>query len=112
MQSIFDKVVTHLLTQGRKAINEAGGCRYRYGALKCAAGCLIPDEDYRPEFEGKAVDISPTREYFRTKFTEDQFELIRRLQRIHDQSAVGDWPLKLKQIAKHYGLSYNGPPSR
>lgn len=56
-QEIFDKVATHLLTQGVPARTETLGCRYRTprGGLKCAIGALIPDEMYDERLESQAV---------------------------------------------------------
>jgi hypothetical protein len=52
---IFYRVIAHLRAQGVQAKNEQGSCRYRTPeGLKCAAGCLILDEEYTPEFEGKS----------------------------------------------------------
>lgn len=52
-QSIFDTVAWHLIKQGRPAWakNGSGGCMYRTpDGLKCAIGCLIADDEYRPEY--------------------------------------------------------------
>lgn len=64
LQSTFDTVVTHLRKQGRRSADMLSGsmCKYREKAddktmLKCAAGCLIPDECYRPIFEGFTILI-------------------------------------------------------
>lgn len=56
-QGIFDKVAQHLNDQGVQAAvpNEYGvmECRYRGpNGTMCAVGCLIPDEEYDPDFEG------------------------------------------------------------
>jgi hypothetical protein len=51
-QEVFDTVVTHLLAQGVKSESETG-CMYRGPHnLKCAVGCLIPDELYDSIIEG------------------------------------------------------------
>jgi len=63
-QQIFDKVALHLMTQLRTSrgpnpqfappASEAIVCYYRAeNGDKCAAGCLISDEDYNPVIEGK-----------------------------------------------------------
>lgn len=50
---VFYFVIAHLRAQGVQAKTEQGSCRYRTPeGLKCAAGCLIPDAKYNPEFEG------------------------------------------------------------
>lgn len=53
-QEIFDKVATHLFTQGVQSRNKNGGtCLYRGpNNTSCAVGCLIPDELYDPEMDG------------------------------------------------------------
>lgn len=53
-QAIFDRVVTHLLTQKRRSVTITGGvrtCMYRApNGDMCAIGCLIPDDVYTPCF--------------------------------------------------------------
>ena len=50
-QQIFDKVATHLLTQGAKSMM-GDTCRYRgSNGAKCAVGCLIKDDHYDPILE-------------------------------------------------------------
>lgn len=56
-QEIFETVKNHLLTQGKKAkaASTFNTCKYRtQDGLKCAVGCLIPDDKYMPEFDGSA----------------------------------------------------------
>ena len=49
-QEVFDQVTQHLLKQGKAARSGTGACRYRVETrgeiLKCAAGCLIADDEY------------------------------------------------------------------
>lgn len=56
-QEIFDTVVKHLAQQKRRSvIPNTNICMYRSEeGLKCAIGCLIPDEEYNPEMENKAA---------------------------------------------------------
>lgn len=49
LRKIFNTVSKHLLTQNRKAVNDVGNCKYRYGNLKCAAGCLMIHDRYPVE---------------------------------------------------------------
>ena len=52
-QEVFDTVSQHLLTQNAESLSDSGMCVYRSPeGFSCAAGCLIPPEDYRVEFEG------------------------------------------------------------
>lgn len=57
-QEVFDFIVRHILDQGEPAIKgngpDANYCQYRTeNGLSCAAGCLIPDEDYEASMEEK-----------------------------------------------------------
>ena len=56
-QDVFDHVTQHLLKQGKRSVSSTGACQYRTeqaeGVLKCAAGCLITDDEYNSKFEGE-----------------------------------------------------------
>ena len=62
-QEVFDQVAKHLLTQMKKSVAKRAAesasdskdyCMYRgFDGTKCAAGCLISDDEYKPEFEQK-----------------------------------------------------------
>lgn len=58
-QQVYDTVATHLLAQGRPAkavFKSVVQCAYRdHHGFKCAVGCLIPDDMYDPEMEGKTA---------------------------------------------------------
>lgn len=55
-QEIFDKVATHLIQQGEPAMNSNGDCVYRNDqGLKCAVGCLIPEDKYEDRFENLGI---------------------------------------------------------
>lgn len=103
-QELFDTVVTHLRTQG-PCVDETGNpvCQYR-GAnnTKCAAGCLIPDEDYSPSFEGSLVS---NLDFFLDRFTENM-SLLANLQSIHDSGDVENWEMLFERAAGRYGLDY------
>lgn len=54
-QEAFDKVCAHIKAQGHKSYDsDRNQCLYRNGPDKCAIGALIPDEEYQPEFDGRA----------------------------------------------------------
>lgn len=57
-QEVFDYVLDFLLEQGESSREDALTCKYRLEKegriLKCAAGCLIKDENYTSEIEGKS----------------------------------------------------------
>lgn len=115
-QEVFDFIANHLLTQNEQSVVRSdidhpreipmNGCLYRMEKegriLKCAAGCLIPDEDYSPEFEGRFVWSTIVRKYF----TDSDYHttLISDLQRLHDGFPVSYWPEKLTKLALEHNL--------
>lgn len=121
-QEIFDKVVRHLIAQGEQAVDPATGrCQYRApGGLKCAIGCLIPDELYEPEMDGEmALSASDVLESYPElagaigSYSEALGDMLNSLQRVHDIS--NDYlhrggltfygVAKLRGIARTYALS-------
>lgn len=117
LQEIFTKVATHLLTQKEKAgefqsrdgIPHPFYCQYRdESGRSCAIGCLIPDSEYKREFEGKSVGeiflkshVGPT-----TASLEPFTEELLQLQAIHDDEEISpsQWKDKLEKFANSYGL--------
>ena len=105
-QEVFDQVAKHLLTQGEKSeIPEVeldgAKCMYRHANLKCAAGCLIADEEYTEDLEG-------TDWYglaHNSRVPQQHIELIALLQRIHDESYPTEWYLALKHFALNRKLN-------
>lgn len=104
-QEVFDQVATHLLTQNKKSAEMIGGgitgCRYRSSdGLKCAAGCLIGDDEYSREMETRSwrylipINLVPDK----------HSDLIWRLQQIHDGVAVVAWREKLLELAAKQNL--------
>jgi len=118
-QEIFDTVARHLFTQGERAGyernredcgDESFACRYRGpGGTACAVGVLIPDAVYDPEMEGAGVmllidNFGPNL----PPWMRDNFELLDRLQMVHDQEAhwISDERMRfeLSTAAQSYGL--------
>ncbi len=60
MQETFEKIVNHLLNQKVRAMtttNTGAMCAYRgENDTSCAIGCLISDNQYSREMEGKSID--------------------------------------------------------
>lgn len=121
-QEIFDTVVTHLRAQGCKSKGPIKGqvtaCAYRGdNGLKCAVGILIPDEDYKAEWEGESPNPSEFRftplskaarefkDYCIAKFGEDNLELLAALQETHDYNEVEHWEQRFERISYNYGLT-------
>lgn len=107
-QEVFDYVATHLLTQNERSIlsyddteyfedENIIGCMYRgENGLKCAAGCLMSDEEYKPEWEGIIWAELTTFKHVPNA----HIFLIRALQEIHDQHPPKEWKRQLKLLAE------------
>ena len=110
-QEVFDQITAHLLKQGKAARSGTGACRYRVETqgeiLKCAAGCLIADDEYNHLFENIAWhDLVND-----GKVPGQHAQLIWQFQWMHDRELPEDWPHYFKGIAEEYRLQYN-PPSQ
>lgn len=100
-QDVFNQVAQHLLDQRQQCTDTVGMCRYRYGNMMCAAGCLMTDDEYSPAFEccswhglmvaGKVPKVHEN--------------LIQDLQELHDDCQPEDWPKRLELIAHRHGLT-------
>jgi hypothetical protein len=102
-QEVFDKVASHLLTQNKKALDEENYCVYLApDGCKCAAGCLIPDEQYVYTIEGSTWSWLKDRGYVENK----HYSLIRRLQICHDTQKPHEWPSCLEKIAEEFNLEW------
>jgi len=102
-QETFDKVYRHLLTQNKRAatINKDGKtrCLYRQRNLRCAVGCLIPDELYSPKMEDKSLCSDIMFEIMH-KITSMPISDLRVLQLIHDFDPIEDWEFELTKFAE------------
>lgn len=106
-QETFDTVARHLLTQAEKAIRTGtlDECAYRGDrGLRCAVGCLLPDDLYDPSMEGqscfKGSDVGAIMQ--RLGYDPGLLEL---LQAIHDSRSVAGWPDALGDLAARKWLS-------
>ena len=108
-QEVFDQITAHLLKQGKAARTSTGSCRYRTETqgevLKCAAGCLIADDECDRLFEyvswNALVNCG--------KVPKQHARLIWQLQLVHDMELPADWPHYFKGIAREPRLQYNSP---
>jgi len=120
MQEIFTKVAKHLLGQNEKAEVPAG-CRYRMKigkrTLRCAIGCLIPDEIYDRKMEGAGIGtllafpgmeelfgIGPGGKNDQKKMHVFLYDL----QEVHDEAPISQWKKELERQADHYDLEMVG----
>lgn len=104
VQEAFTKIVTHLRRQGAPARDEHNHCRYRAeGDRMCAVGCLIPDEEYREEFEGCSVGMLALRWNIPALAGLDKY-FLGRMQSIHDVYPVEHWETHFESVARDYRL--------
>lgn len=110
-QMVFDQVVNHLRAQGKRSDNSIGGCLYRNRhGLKCAAGCLIGDDEYLPEMDSMgAKDTSWPVLVSSGMVPENHSVLISQLQNAHDQMDILPLEPRLKNIALDFELTYTPP---
>ncbi len=101
-QQAFDHICDHLMTQRKQAmIHES--CVYRDGnGLKCAVGCLIPDEIYIPEMESMQIArvcaVCP-------EIKDVSWQLLIDCQSVHDRCFdVGLWATELRKVATKHRL--------
>lgn len=108
-QGIFNAVVRHLLKQNARSTrpgDTASGtiCAYRGdNGLMCAVGCLLPDDVYVLEMEGKGIYANIVFDRLPDRLS-NHADLLGCLQRVHDNEAVFTWPVGLKEIAFRYDL--------
>lgn len=106
-QEIFDKVWAGLKAQEfRRSLGEDGSCAYRgIDGSCCAAGHLIPDEAYKPEFDAGGGCTVRQVQWFHDNYNCDETSFIRQLQSIHDNTS--DMELRLREFAERQGLTIN-----
>jgi hypothetical protein len=98
---VFNFVAHHLLTQFAMSAEESR-CRYRIGNLKCAAGCLISDDEYDKDYES----ISWTGLSKGNLVPAKHSLLIQDLQQIHDgDDSPKRWPERIEKLAKTFGYT-------
>lgn len=113
-QQVFEKVGRHLLDQGRPSVVRTSDghhdmCRYRTpDGLECAAGCLIPEEEYTVSLETKGWHTMSELSRVPAKHV----DLIGELQMVHDvysqrhghENVKQFWHRKLHAVARLYKL--------
>ncbi len=110
-QEIFDTVVSHLRTQGCKALC-AGNCVYRGpNGTKCAMGALIPDELYAERMEGMSAGMvlesyPELEKLLGGDRASDNGRLLTALQETHDNWDPSDWESRFEYQANKHNLVY------
>ena len=105
-QEVFDHVANHLLTQNKQCFAKGSSkfCLYRgENNLKCAAGSLIADNEYKKKMENNSWGGL----IFQGRAPSAHSELIIILQKVHDNHEPESWREKLGKVAKMYGLKFN-----
>lgn len=83
-QEAFDTIVAFLIRQGEPAM-EGSKCLLRtHNGLKCAVGCLIPDEKYAVELENLLIEDLVDEGYI-----EGNPDFLATMQGAHDTAAAG-----------------------
>jgi hypothetical protein len=116
-QEVFDKVVTHLRKQGRKAELDlsyedgAMSCAYRgEEGTMCAAGCLIDDERYDRDLEGSDVTSAKvTGALLSSGLSPHDITFVRELQKVHDGLSTEAWERSWAALAADNNLTM--PPA-
>lgn len=111
-QEVFDTVVDHLRKQNyERSVNDNDRCMYQGNdGLKCAVGCLIPDELYDPNLEAK--DALQVCHILGSKWPPAQHaDLLHALQITHDRhmNKPEYAERSLSMVAKDFGLTYTPP---
>lgn len=112
LQEIFDVVSKHLLTQIKRSMacvhqNRLESCAYRgKNGTKCAAGILIPDDEYEPGMESNAWSTLVENGKAENKFSRE----INLLQLIHDENRNDDIEFLKRELigfAEKRNLTHN-----
>lgn len=107
-QEVFNQVAVHLLTQNDKSFID-GGCAYRGdNNLKCAAGCLIADDEYDEKME----DLDWYNMTLYGHAPKEHRSIIHRLQKVHDNYHPREWKQLLKGVAHAHGLTMPNIPQK
>lgn len=110
-QQVYDTIASHLLAQGKPArinIKSIVQCAYRTDqGLKCAIGCLIPDDKYDPKMEGK--DIRYLQRVHPNLLPKVESKFLTELQIAHDTTfypyGLTAWARHMLSIAKKWKLN-------
>lgn len=109
-QEIFDRVIAHLRKQGEPAFDDEGDCLYRTEingrVLMCAVGCLIADEHYSENLEGKTIhdDVEVSEAVEASIGKVGSWRLLGALQFAHDFQWLNRGPSCFREVAKKYNL--------
>lgn len=109
-QEVFDWIVYNLLRQNKRSVDNEDFCAYRgFEGTKCAAGWVISDDEYNPDFEGNSwvglVAYQPIGASNFHEIVDIHDSLISKLQNIHDNSQPDRWLYRFNELATKYNLN-------
>jgi len=114
IQKLFDKAVTHLLTQMAQSISDDGRCVYRGpNGLKCAIGALLDDAWYDADtLEYLSIGaryvqtaVAQSQGFDLSTLEEEDWIILRAVQNIHDTYLPDGWKDKLTALAEEHNLT-------
>lgn len=119
-QEMFDTIVTHARTQGKKAevkdpsSSTGYSCVYRGdNGEKCFVGALITEEFYTTEIEERAVTSclveQAVEKSIGRELTGTEIELLVDMQVIHDTHPITEWENDFQYYAGKFNLTYTAP---
>ena len=115
-QDTYNFVAKHIIEQGEKygKSKDSQGCCYRTLSdkdegydlvLKCAVGCVIPEEYYHKNYEGHMIkSLTLLIKYGR--FLGHDISLLEQLQSLHDDWDMCQWEQRFKEIADKFNLNH------
>lgn len=103
-QEAFDKICKHLMTQNEKAWENGSCVLCTPTGLKCAIGCLIPDELYDPSLENLVPAYIGTVERLKPLFDGVDKDLLDHCRCVHDNADLRDWARDLRHVAEQHLL--------
>jgi len=113
-QQIYDKVVAHLSTQGKRSVDDRY-CRYHSeDGLMCAVGVLIDKDDYFPEIDQGNKTIKGLVQQYEDKFPEwmsENLGLLSELQSVHDRQYLWEDGQKMLDTLTDVAEAYNVSPA-
>ncbi len=103
-QEAFETMVRHLRRQGKRSVRiGAYTCLYRGpNGLRCAVGCLIPDDQYKRSLEGKAASCIANKV---PALSDIGPGLLSEMQSVHDDLDVSQWEEGFKDVAQVFSLT-------
>lgn len=114
IQKLFDKSVTHLLTQMEQSMDGDGRCLYRGpNDLKCAIGALIDDawydadtlEDLSLRSQYVQAAVAKSQGFDLSALEEEDWLILWAVQSTHDERLPDEWKDKLTALAEEHNLT-------